>query len=58
MGLKLRLWGHTGVSSIAGTLGCTMLPPAATLYAVLPVGVASIMPSAWAGEEGREWVVG
>ena len=35
-----------GVNRIAGTLGCTMEPPAATEYAVLPVGVASITPSA------------
>ena len=35
-----------GVNRIAGTFGCTMEPPAATEYAVLPVGVASITPSA------------
>lgn len=35
-----------GVKRMAGTLGWTMDPPAATEYAVLPVGVASITPSA------------
>lgn len=35
-----------GVKSMAGTFGWTMDPPAATEYAVLPVGVASINPSA------------
>ena len=38
--------GQMGVKRMAGTLGCTIDPPAATLYAVLPVGVASITPSA------------
>ena len=44
--LKDREWGQMGVNRIAGTFGCTMEPPAATEYAVLPVGVASITPSA------------
>ena len=44
--LKEREWGQMGVNKIAGTFGCTMEPPAATEYAVLPVGVASITPSA------------
>jgi hypothetical protein len=35
-----------GVSSIAGTDGCTIDPPAAKEYAVDPVGVAIIRPSA------------
>ena len=35
-----------GVKRMAGTLGCTIDPPAATEYAVLPVGVASMTPSA------------
>ncbi len=35
-----------GVNRMAGTLGWTMEPPAATEYAVLPVGVASMTPSA------------
>lgn len=45
--LNEREWGQTGVKRIAGTLGWTMEPPAATEYAVLPVGVASNTPSAW-----------
>ena len=44
--LKDREWGQMGVNRMAGTLGWTMEPPAATEYAVLPVGVASITPSA------------
>ena len=36
--------GHTGVRRIPGTLGCTMEPPAAAAYAVLPVGVDTIKP--------------
>ncbi len=39
------VWGQMGVKSSAGTPGCTMLPPAARLYAVEPVGVAIIKPS-------------
>ena len=35
-----------GVSRVQGTLGAAMGPPAAMLYAVLPVGVAMIKPSA------------
>jgi hypothetical protein len=38
--------GQMGVNRMAGTLGWTMEPPAATEYAVLPVGVASMTPSA------------
>jgi hypothetical protein len=38
MGRKDRECGQMGVSSMAGTLGCTMEPPADTEYAVLPVG--------------------
>ena len=44
--LKESECGQMGVKRMAGTLGCTMEPPAATEYAVLPVGVASITPSA------------
>ena len=44
--LKLSECGQMGVKRMAGTLGCTMEPPAATLYAVDPVGVANITPSA------------
>mmetsp|Transcript_4995 Transcript_4995/g.13313 ORF Transcript_4995/g.13313 Transcript_4995/m.13313 type:complete len:204 (+) Transcript_4995:439-1050(+) len=36
-----------GVIRMAGTLGCTMDPPALTEYAVEPVAVASMTPSAW-----------
>lgn len=46
MDLKLNTWGHMGVTRIDGTAGWTTLPPAAMLYAVEPVGVAKIMPSA------------
>jgi len=45
IGLKERLCAHTGTTSIAGTLGCIMLAPAAAAYAVLPVGVEIISPS-------------
>ena len=44
-----------GVKSIAGTFGCTMEPPAATEYAVLPVGVASITPSACTWERASHF---
>lgn len=37
--------GQMGQKRMHGTSGCTMLPPAARLYAVLPVGVATIRPS-------------
>lgn len=33
-----------GVTMIAGTLGCIIDAPAATAYAVLPVGVEIIKP--------------
>lgn len=33
---KLSEWGQMGVNSMAGTEGCAMEPPAATLYAVDP----------------------
>lgn len=44
MGLKEREWGQMGVTMIAGTLGWIMDAPAATAYAVLPVGVDTIKP--------------
>jgi hypothetical protein len=44
-GLKLRLCGQMGVNRMHGTCGCTMLPPAASEYAVEPVGVPMIRPS-------------
>lgn len=36
---------HTGVRIMPGTAGCIMDPPAASEYAVLPVGVAMMSPS-------------
>lgn len=44
MGLKEREWGQMGVSMMAGTEGWIMDAPAATAYAVLPVGVDTIKP--------------
>ena len=38
--------GAMGVSSVLGTLGATMGPPALSEYAVDPDGVAMIRPSA------------
>ena len=46
-GRKESVCGQMGVMRIAGTFGCTMDPPALTEYAVDPVAVASITPSAW-----------
>lgn len=40
-----RECGHIGVISMQGTLGCTILAPAAREYAVLPVGVAIMIPT-------------
>jgi hypothetical protein len=44
MGLKDSEWGQIGVTMIAGTLGWIMDAPAATAYAVLPVGVDTMRP--------------
>lgn len=44
MGLKDNEWGQMGVIMMAGTLGWIMEAPAATAYAVLPVGVDTITP--------------
>lgn len=44
MGRKEREWGQIGVIMMAGTLGWIMDAPAATAYAVLPVGVETITP--------------
>lgn len=44
MGLNERECGQMGVIMIAGTLGWIMEAPAATAYAVLPVGVDTITP--------------
>lgn len=40
-----RLCGQIGVMTSAGTVGLTIGPPAETLYAVLPLLVATITPS-------------
>lgn len=45
MGRKLSECGQMGVTIIAGTEGCIIEAPAATAYAVLPVGVDTIKPS-------------
>lgn len=45
-GLKERVCGHIGVSAMHGTVGDMRDPPAEMLYAVEPVGVLKIMPSA------------
>lgn len=44
IGLKERECGQMGVIMMAGTLGWIMEAPAATAYAVLPVGVETITP--------------
>jgi hypothetical protein len=44
IGLNDRLCGAIGVISVAGTSGLTIQPPALMLYAVLPLGVATIKP--------------
>lgn len=44
MGLKESECGQMGVIMMAGTLGWIMEAPAATAYAVLPVGVDTITP--------------
>lgn len=55
MGLKESECGQMGVIMIAGTLGWIMEAPAATAYAVLPVGVDTIKPGG-VRETGREAV--
>lgn len=52
MGRKESECGQMGVIMIAGTLGWIMEAPAATAYAVLPVGVDTIRPGE-ARETGR-----
>lgn len=44
MDLKESECGQIGVTTMHGTLGCTILAPAASEYAVLPVGVAMMIP--------------
>ncbi len=43
---KLKLRGAIGVRRKLSIVGCMMGPPAESEYAVLPVGVARISPSA------------
>ena len=45
IGRKDREWGQMGVMRMQGTLGWIMEAPAATEYAVLPVGVEMIRPA-------------
>ena len=47
MGLNESEWGQMGVTMIAGTEGWIIEAPAATAYAVDPVGVDTIRPSPW-----------
>ena len=47
IGLKDKVWAHMAVTRITGFSGWHSDPPAARLYAVDPVGVATQMPSAW-----------
>ena len=46
-GLNDKDRGHIGVNSIDDTKGCTIGPPADNEYAVDPVGVETINPSAY-----------
>ena len=46
IGLLVSACGAMGVNTTALTTGCTMGPPAERLYAVDPVAVATISPSA------------
>ena len=45
-GRLVSMCGHTGVMQMAATAGNTIGPPAESEYAVEPVGVAMISPSA------------
>ncbi len=45
-GRKAREWGQIGVARSASTVGRTIGPPAESEYAVEPVGVATMSPSA------------
>ena len=47
MGLNDRVCAQMAVTRITGFSGWQSEPPAARLYAVDPVGVATQMPSAW-----------
>jgi hypothetical protein len=46
IGRKERECGQIGVSRMAGMSGCTSEPPAEREYAVEPVGVEKMHPSA------------
>ena len=46
MGRKDKEWAQMGVKTMALTDGWTIGPPALNEYAVLPVGVATMSPSA------------
>jgi len=52
-GLNDKLRGQIGVKRRELTKGCTMLPPELSEYAVLPVGVDMIIPSAIADVRKR-----
>src|SRR5881394_4631000 len=45
-GRTARVWGQIAVTTIASTVGTTIGPPADIEYAVEPVGVLTMMPSA------------
>lgn len=47
MGRKDRVCGQMGVMRRAGICGWTRDPPAESEYAVDPVGVDTVRPSAW-----------
>ncbi len=44
--LAVNEWGHMGVKTITPLVGVIIGPPAERLYAVEPVGVEIIIPSA------------
>ena len=46
IGRCVSAWGATGTSANAGTCGSRIGPPAESAYAVDPVGVATMIPSA------------
>ncbi|MNR05464.1 hypothetical protein D3C85_1214970 [compost metagenome] len=47
IGLPDKVWGYIGTITMASSLGCMIGPPADSAYAVEPVGVATIRPSAF-----------
>ncbi len=54
IGRKERVWGQIGVRRMPGIEGWVSGPPAEREYAVLPVGVLIMQPSAWMMV--RRWV--